>query len=150
LAALVPGTVGHIVPGTVGAVARDGACRFAAATSTGGTNGKRAGRVGDSPLPGAGTWADERCAISATGHGESIIRSALAHRIATALASGVGPREASLAALAELRELTDHDAGVIVVDGRGWSGIQLSRTMPIAWIDGDDRGDDLGDRVLAP
>ncbi|MCW5805672.1 MAG: isoaspartyl peptidase/L-asparaginase, partial [Deltaproteobacteria bacterium] len=108
---------------------------------------KRPGRVGDSPLPGCGTWADDRCAISATGHGESIIRAALAHRIAVAIAAGIGPREAARAALAELRALTGREAGAITVDATGWSAIQLSATMPVAWVDGDGAGDHLGDRV---
>ncbi len=69
--------------GTVGAVARDSAGHLAAATSTGGLTGKRWGRIGDSPLIGAGTWADDRaCAISATGSGEYFIRTAAAHEIA--------------------------------------------------------------------
>ena len=68
--------------GTVGAVARDARGRLAAATSTGGVSGQRLGRVGDSPLIGAGTWADDATvAVSCTGHGESIIRSALAHEV---------------------------------------------------------------------
>jgi beta-aspartyl-peptidase (threonine type) len=69
--------------GTVGAVARDSAGHLAAATSTGGLTGKRWGRIGDSPLVGAGTLADDRaCAISATGSGEYFIRTAAAHEIA--------------------------------------------------------------------
>lgn len=61
--------------GTVGAVARDKHGNLAAATSTGGMTGKRYGRVGDSPIIGAGTWADnDSCAVSATGHGEYFIR----------------------------------------------------------------------------
>ena len=60
--------------GTVGAVARDARAASAAATSTGGVSGQRLGRVGDSPLIGAGTWADDATvAVSCTGHGESII-----------------------------------------------------------------------------
>lgn len=61
------------IHGTVGAVARDRAGRLAAATSTGGTFGKLAGRVGDTPLIGAGTWADEAVAVSCTGVGEYFI-----------------------------------------------------------------------------
>ena len=67
--------------GTVGAVACDRAGRLAAATSTGGMTAKRPGRVGDSPVPGAGTWADGACAVSCTGAGELFIRSAVAHEI---------------------------------------------------------------------
>ena len=68
--------------GTVGAVARDRSGGLAAATSTGGMTAKRPGRVGDSPLIGAGTFADDRtCAISATGDGEAFIRLSVAHEI---------------------------------------------------------------------
>jgi beta-aspartyl-peptidase (threonine type) len=77
---LSPLTISHI--GTVGAVALDANGHIAAATSTGGMTGKRYGRIGDSPLIGAGTYADDRaCAVSATGHGEVFIRSAVAHDI---------------------------------------------------------------------
>ena len=69
--------------GTVGAVARDQHGHLAAATSTGGVTGKRWGRIGDSPLIGAGTFADDRsCAVSATGSGEYFIRTGAAHEIA--------------------------------------------------------------------
>ena len=69
--------------GTVGAVALDAQGHLAAATSTGGMTGKRWGRVGDSPIIGAGTYAaDDCCAVSATGHGEYFIRAAVAHEIA--------------------------------------------------------------------
>ena len=67
--------------GTVGAVALDAAGRLAAGTSTGGMTNKRYGRVGDAPIIGAGTWADARCAVSATGWGEFYIRTAAAHEI---------------------------------------------------------------------
>ena len=70
--------------GTVGAVARDVNGNLAAATSTGGMTGKRWGRVGDSPIIGAGTYAaNDCCAVSATGHGEYFIRAAVAHEIAS-------------------------------------------------------------------
>ncbi len=73
-----PLTISHV--GTVGAVALDGHGRLAAATSTGGMTGKRYQRIGDSPIIGAGTYADDRaCAVSATGHGEVFIRAAVAH-----------------------------------------------------------------------
>ena len=67
--------------GTVGAVALDVDGRLAAATSTGGMTNKRYGRVGDSPIIGAGTWADDRCAFSGTGWGEYYIRAAAAHEV---------------------------------------------------------------------
>ncbi len=68
--------------GTVGAVARDAAGHLAAATSTGGMTNQWPGRVGDSPILGAGTWADDAtCAVSATGHGEIFVRAAFAHEV---------------------------------------------------------------------
>lgn len=75
--------------GTVGAVARDARGHLAAATSTGGMTNKSPGRVGDSPLVGAGTWADDAtCAVSATGEGELFIRAAFAHEVDAALRLG--------------------------------------------------------------
>jgi L-asparaginase / beta-aspartyl-peptidase len=74
-------------PGTVGAVARDCHGNLAAATSTGGMTGKPSGRIGDSPIVGAGTWADNQtCAVSATGVGEFFIRWAVAHEISARIA----------------------------------------------------------------
>ena len=67
--------------GTVGALALDTQGRLAAGTSTGGMTNKRYGRIGDSPIIGAGNWADDRCAVSGTGWGEYYIRSAAAHEI---------------------------------------------------------------------
>jgi beta-aspartyl-peptidase (threonine type) len=72
--------------GTVGAVARDGRGHVAAATSTGGVTGKRWGRIGDSPLIGAGTWADNACAVSATGTGEHFVRVGAGRTIAARVA----------------------------------------------------------------
>ena len=128
--------------GTVGAVARDRDGRFAAATSTGGISGKRAGRVGDSPVPGAGTWADARCAISATGDGEAILRVALARSISLRLDGGL--EGAVKASLAELARVTAGSAGVIAIDERARVMLQLSPTMPVAWIDDAGAGDSMG------
>ena len=66
---------------TVGAVALDQHGNFAACTSTGGVTYKRVGRVGDSPLPGSGAWAEDVGACSTTGHGEGITKALLAHRV---------------------------------------------------------------------
>ena len=118
--------------GTVGAVARDRHGRYAAATSTGGIVGKRRGRVGDSPVPGAGTWADARCALSATGDGEAILRVALTKSIAARL--GETLRDAMVQSLRELAAITGGSAGVIGVDAHRVIGVQLSPTMPIASI----------------
>jgi beta-aspartyl-peptidase (threonine type) len=80
-------TIKQASPGTVGAVARDCHGNLAAATSTGGMTGKPSGRIGDSPIVGAGTWADNQtCAISATGVGEFFIRWAVAHEISARIA----------------------------------------------------------------
>ena len=130
--------------GTVGAVARDHRGNLAAATSTGGVVRKRSGRVGDSPIPGAGTWADREIAVSATGDGEAILRMALARTIAAYAASGMTVREASIAALTELRRLTGGSAGVIAIGHDEPVFVQLSATMPVAWIDDTGAGDSMG------
>lgn len=134
--------------GTVGAVAMDREGRFAAATSTGGIAGKRRGRVGDSPIPGAGTWADAGCAVSATGDGEAILRVALSREVAARVAAGAELRAAVEGALEVLRRITGGDAGLIAVDAAGWVGLQTTPVMPVAWIDEDGAaGDSLGERV---
>ena len=133
--------------GTVGAVARDRAGQLAAATSTGGTVAKRTGRVGDSPIAGAGTWADARCAISATGDGEAILRVALARTISMHVAYGSTLEDAVVRALAELRAIAAANAGVIALDHAGWIARQLSPTMPIAWVDAHGVGDSMGARL---
>lgn len=105
---------------TVGAVARDRRGNLAAATSTGGTSGKLAGRVGDSPIVGAGTYADNAvCAVSGTGLGEAFIRAVLAHDVAARMRY----REESLAsaarhALATVARLGG-DGGLVAVDRQG-------------------------------
>ncbi len=111
--------------GTVGAVAVDTQGHVAAATSTGGLTGKRWGRIGDSPIIGAGTYADDRaCAVSATGAGEFFIREGVAHEICARVRF---KREKIVKAagtvIAEVKALGG-DGGVIVVgpDGDGgWS-----------------------------
>jgi L-asparaginase / beta-aspartyl-peptidase len=82
LTGILPSSQAEAAGGTVGAVALDGEGHLAAATSTGGTTGQLPGRVGDTPLVGAGTWADDRsCAVSATGDGEALILSVFAHEV---------------------------------------------------------------------
>ncbi len=107
--------------GTVGAVALDQNGHLAAATSTGGMTNKRYGRVGDSPIIGAGTYADDRtCAVSATGHGEYFIRLAIAHDIsARMMYLGASVTDAAAAVIHE--RLTDlgGTGGVIAMDGEG-------------------------------
>lgn len=106
--------------GTVGAVARDAQGHLAAATSTGGMTNKAVGRVGDSPVVGAGTWAeDTSCAVSATGHGEYFLLSALAHEVHARIAlAGAELDSACVAALARVAELGG-TGGLIAIDHRG-------------------------------
>jgi isoaspartyl peptidase/L-asparaginase-like protein (Ntn-hydrolase superfamily) len=104
--------------GTVGAVALDRSGGLAAATSTGGTFGKLEGRVGDSPLIGAGTWADDEIAISCTGTGEHIIRSGGALAAAYAFRAGSSPDAAIDGMLAEVKRLGG-DGGAIAVTRTG-------------------------------
>ena len=106
--------------GTVGAVALDQAGNLAAATSTGGLTNKRFGRVGDSPLVGAGTWAEnESVAVSATGTGEMFIRSVAAYDIAALVKyRGLAPQKAADEALEKVRAIGGR-GGVIVLDRSG-------------------------------
>ena len=112
-------TISHV--GTVGAVALDTHGHLAAATSTGGMTGKRFQRIGDSPIIGAGTYADDRsCAVSATGHGEVFIRAAVAHDICArmrfgGLSVGEAARQVIFGELAAL----GGEGGVIAIDAHG-------------------------------
>ncbi len=106
--------IGDIAHGTVGAVALDTGGNLAAATSTGGTFGKLHGRIGDTPLIGPGTWADDRIAISCTGTGEHIIRSGGAAAIAFRFRSGLSLTDAIGEMLDEVKRLGG-DAGIIAV-----------------------------------
>ena len=106
--------------GTVGAVALDSQGNLAAATSTGGMTNKRYGRVGDSPLVGAGTWADERCAVSGTGWGEFFIRNVVAHDIAARMAyRGDSLAVAAGAVILQRVPELGGDGGAIAVDRDG-------------------------------
>ena len=104
--------------GTVGAVALDQAGGLAAATSTGGTFAKLEGRVGDTPLIGAGTWADDDVAISATGTGEHIIRAGGAVSIACRVRAGASLANAIDEMLAEVKRIGG-DGGIIATSKRG-------------------------------
>ena len=125
---------------TVGACAIDAGGRVAAATSTGGIPWKRPGRVGDTPLPGAGTWAEAGVgAASATGHGESIIRALMTRVAIDRLRAGGSPDEAAEAAVDALAAVGG-DGGVIVVaaDGRVAHHTSTAR-MPWAAVVGGAR-----------
>ncbi len=106
--------------GTVGAVALDQSGDLAAATSTGGMTNKRYGRIGDTPLIGAGTYADRECAVSATGHGEYFIRSVVAYDICARVAyrGSTVKQAAETVILDELKSLGG-EGGVITMDREG-------------------------------
>lgn len=107
--------------GTVGAVALDSKGNLAAGTSTGGMTNKRPGRVGDSPLIGAGTYADNAaCAVSATGHGELFIRHAVAHEVVALMRyKKLSVAAAASAALGQLPEEPGGVGGLIALDASG-------------------------------
>src|SRR5690554_3809946 len=107
---------------TVGAVALDDSGMLAAATSTGGVTGQWSGRVGDAPIPGLGTYADERVAISCTGKGEAFMEAVTAGRLAAALEAGAGLEEAMGRALRDVARM-DGDGGLIVVTAEGRLGV---------------------------
>ena len=109
--------------GTVGAAARDAGGHLAAATSTGGVTGKRWGRIGDTPVIGAGTWADDRgCAVSCTGAGEYFLRAGVAHEIeARVRLLGQSVADATAAVLDEVSALGG-TGGVIAVGADGQAG----------------------------
>lgn len=106
--------------GTVGAVALDQAGHLAAGTSTGGMTNKRFGRVGDSPIIGAGTYADERCAVSGTGHGEYFIRYTVARDICARMELQDLPlSESAHHVVMEILVKAGGEGGVIAMDAQG-------------------------------
>ena len=124
--------LGH---GTVGAVAIDARSAIAAATSTGGVPGKLFGRVGDSAVIGAGTFAHGLGAASATGQGEAIILTALCREAVLALDSGA-PTAIARDAILEMIEATGSEAGIIMVDRRGRIGYaHNAASMQVATFD---------------
>ncbi|KAK9883287.1 hypothetical protein WA026_001470 [Henosepilachna vigintioctopunctata] len=119
--------------GTVGAVAMDSRGHLAAATSTGGINGKMPGRVGDSPLIGGGTFADDEIgAVSTTGHGESIQKFCVAHSIIKSMEKGLDPQEATDTVLAKMNERLKNTAGAITISKTGEVGIGMT-TKRMSW-----------------
>ena len=116
--------------GTVGAVASDGKS-VCAGTSTGGTTLKIPGRVGDTPIPGAGTWAEKGAGASATGIGEGIIRSLLTKRFCDLVIMGIKPDSAARAVL----DLTNFPVGIIGLDRFGNVGVAHNTPhMPSVYI----------------
>src|SRR5687767_7950987 len=109
---------------TIGAVAVDRDGHLAAATSTGGISRKLRGRIGDSPLPGAGLYAaDDACAVSASGHGEAIMRAVASHEVAAAVSHGGRPLpDAVRDALAKI----EGSAGLIAIGPSGGPAIEFN------------------------
>ena len=132
--------------GTVGCVARDRQGRLAAATSTGGTPFRPAGRVGDSPLPGCGFYANEHAAASATGWGEAITTMLLSGRAVDAVAAGQAPEAAIRAQLAAMhtrvrnQEGEGATGGLILLDHSGQAAWAFTtpRMARGAWHEGGD------------
>ncbi|MCS6927224.1 MAG: isoaspartyl peptidase/L-asparaginase family protein [Candidatus Binatia bacterium] len=126
-------------PGTVGAVALDRAGRVAAATSTGGIFNKHPGRIGDSAVIGAGTYADDTLgAGSATGDGEAIIRATLTRTAVDYLRDGRDPTRAAQAALTLLHRRTHGEAGIVLLDALGRVGYAYNTpAMSLAFLSGD-------------
>lgn len=122
--------------GTVGAVVRDRLGHLAAATSTGGVSGQRPGRVGDTPILGAGTWADDAtAAISATGAGEAFLRAVFAHRVHMLLVAGTPLAAACDDALAEVQRFGGF-GGCIAVGPSGPAVLPFTgAAMFRGWID---------------
>ncbi|MBW3086684.1 Isoaspartyl peptidase [Austwickia sp. TVS 96-490-7B] len=113
--------------GTVGAVARDHSGKIAAATSTGGVTGQLPGRIGDTPLIGAGTWADDTtCGVSCTGTGEFFMRAVLAHDVHARIRyAGMSLPQAATSAVRDGLEARGGDGALIAVDRSG--------TAVVAW-----------------
>jgi beta-aspartyl-peptidase (threonine type) len=124
------------VPGTVGATALDRHGTIAAATSTGGLSGKLPGRVGDSALIGAGTYADSAVGgVSCTGSGEAIIRVVLARRALDYAREADDPHYAAQVAVDLLVGEGGGEGGLVIVDWRGRTGYAHSTPlMPVAWM----------------
>lgn len=125
--------------GTVGAVALDKDGKLAAGTSTGGMTNKRYGRVGDSPIIGAGTYADAGCAVSGTGWGEYYIRTAAAHDICARMQYlKQGPVEAGRAVINERIPALGGDGGAIVLSADGRAATPFNtQGMYRGWIGAD-------------
>jgi L-asparaginase / beta-aspartyl-peptidase len=121
--------------GTVGCVVLDSTGKIAVATSTGGVFNKLPGRIGDSPLPGCGTYADDRGGVSCTGFGEAIIRMVLGKTAVDFLSEGIDPNAAARKALTLLEAKTAAQAGLIMIDCQGRIGYARNTThMPVCLI----------------
>jgi beta-aspartyl-peptidase (threonine type) len=126
--------------GTVGAVAIDAQGNVAAATSTGGTRNKKAGRIGDSPLVGSGAYADNWSgAASATGHGEALMKVVISKQVCDLIASGLAAPMACEAAISILSRRVQGEGGIIAVDRNGNVGWAYNSSgMPYAFAVGQE------------
>jgi len=125
--------------GTVGAAAVDVNGHLAAATSTGGVTMKLVGRVGDSPMAGAGNYASRYVAASATGTGEYVMRSLATRAVSEGVERGATLAVATRDVLDKLRRDYDADVGIVAVDSAGIAVAQhLTRDMPHAFFSGED------------
>jgi beta-aspartyl-peptidase (threonine type) len=123
--------------GTVGCVVLDSAGNVAVATSTGGTFNKLPGRVGDSPLLGCGTYADEPGGVSCTGHGEALMRVVLAKSAVEFMRNGADASAAAQQAVLLLAQRTGSTGGLIVIDQQGRIGYARNTThMPVCFMRG--------------
>ena len=124
--------------GTVGCVVLDATGKIAAATSTGGIFNKLPGRVGDSPLIGCGTYADDRGAVSCTGQGEAIVRIVMAKTALDLLKDEAGPQAAANQAIALLAQKIGGTAGLIMIAREGRIGYaRNTERMPVGFIRSD-------------
>ncbi|KQS57229.1 asparaginase [Brevundimonas sp. Leaf363] len=125
--------------GTVGCCVLDDQGRLAAATSTGGVFGKMPGRLGDTPIPAAGTWADGHAAVSCTGQGEFFIRIAAAAQVAWRVAAGASLAQAGAAVIDQVGSMGG-DGGLIALDRTGQIAQPFnSQGMKRAWLTTDGR-----------
>ena len=126
-------------PGTVGAVALDTHGVLAAATSTGGITLKLPGRIGDTPVPGAGNYATSHGACSATGLGELMLRYLTARSVCDHLHAGQSAKRAVEAVLTDMRAAVGGEVGMVAIDRNGTIGVgHLTAAMPHAYASASD------------
>ena len=129
-----PGTAPTLSHGTVGCCVLDNQGRLAAATSTAGVFGKMPGRVGDTPIPGAGTWADDHVAVSGTGQGEYFIRVTAGAQVGWRVGSGQSLAEATRGVIEQIGGMGG-DGGLIALDAEGNIAHPFnSQGMKRAWL----------------
>jgi beta-aspartyl-peptidase (threonine type) len=122
---------------TVGCIIVDSNGRIAATSSTGGISKKKPGRIGDSPVMGAGAYANDICAASATGYGEHIMRVVLSRMVTLYVEGGMSPMSAAQKGINMFAEKTRSEAGIIVSDAFGNYGYATNaKAMPVAIIQG--------------